>query len=196
MNIGENLKRIRKNKGLTQEQLAKLSNLSKNAIYNYENNKRIPAIDVLGEIADALDIHVTDLLSEDTNSDKSKVVVDLSDKDNLGESYFKLRALSRDKELMNEILSRKIEDVGYFEKLILSIYNNDRIKDFNIDVATEICNLLNSDVMQKELNYSFTDILNDEAYFALMISSIIGTIENNLTFIKNSDKSKKEANKE
>lgn len=196
MNIGENLKRIRKNKGLTQEQLAKLSNLSKNAIYNYENNKRIPAIDVLGEIADALDIHVTDLLSEDMNSDKSKVVVDLSDKDNLGESYFKLRALSRDKELMNEILSRKIEDVGYFEKLILSIYNNDRIKDFNIDVATEICNLLNSDVMQKELNYSFTDILNDEAYFALMISSIIGTIENNLTFIKNSDKSKKEANKE
>lgn len=191
MNIGENLKRIRKNKGLTQEQLAKLSNLSKNAIYNYENNKRIPAIDVLGEIADALDIHVTDLLSEDTNSDKSKVVVDLSDKDNLGESYFKLRALSRDKELMNEILSRKIEDVGYFEKLILSIYNNDRIKDFNIDVATEICNLLNSDVMQKELNYSFTDILNDEAYFALMISSIIGTIENNLIFIQNSDKSKK-----
>ncbi|EPZ53758.1 hypothetical protein H477_4597 [[Clostridium] sordellii ATCC 9714] len=119
----------------------------------------------------------------------------MSDKDKLDESYFKLRALSRDKELMNEILSRKIEDVGYFEKLILSIYNNDRIKDFNIDVATEICNLLNSDVMQKELNYSFTDILNDEAYFALMISSIIGTIENNLTFIQNSDKSKNEDTK-
>lgn len=196
MSIGENIKKYRKKRNLTQGELAQCINKSKSTIQKYEANDTMPPIDTLGEIADALDIHVTDLLSEDTNDDKSKVVIDLSDKDKLDESYFKLRALSRDKELMNEVLNRKIEDVGYFEKLILSIYNNDRIKDFNIDVATEICNLLNSDVMQKELNYSFADILNDEAYFALMISSIIGTIENNLTFIKNSDKSKKEANKE
>lgn len=196
MSIGNNIKKIRNLKGLKQSELAELSDVSRVAIGNYERGERTPNIDILNKIANALDVSITDLLSEDTNNDKSKVVVDLSDKDKLDESYFKLRALSRDKELMNEILSRKIEDVGYFEKLILSIYNNDRIKDFNIDVATEICNLLNSDVMQKELNYSFTDILNDEAYFALMISSIIGTIENNLTFIKNSDKSKKEANKE
>ncbi|MCR1876439.1 helix-turn-helix domain-containing protein [Paraclostridium bifermentans] len=196
MSIGNNIKKIRNLKGLKQSELAELSDVSRVAIGNYERGERTPNVDILNKIANALDVSITDLLSEDTNNDKSKVVVDLSDKDKLDESYFKLRALSRDKELMNEILSRKIEDVGYFEKLILSIYNNDRIKDFNIDVATEICNLLNSDVMQKELNYSFTDILNDEAYFALMISSIIGTIENNLTFIKNSDKSKKEANKE
>ncbi|MCH1964889.1 helix-turn-helix domain-containing protein [Paraclostridium sordellii] len=196
MSIGNNIKKIRNLKGLKQSELAELSDVSRVAIGNYERGERTPNVDILNKIANALDVSITDLLSEDTNNDKSKVVVDLSDKDKLDESYFKLRALSRDKELMNEILSRKIEDVGYFEKLILSIYNNDRIKDFNIDVATEICNLLNSDVMQKELNYSFTDILNDEAYFALMISSIIGTIENNLTFIKNSDKSKKESNKE
>lgn len=196
MNIGENIKKFRKERGLTQKQLAENINKSAITIRKYEANDINTPIDVLGEIAHVLNVDVADLLSEDTNGDKSKVVIDLSDKDKLDESYFKLRALSRDKELMNEVLNRKIEDVGYFEKLILSIYNNDRIKDFNIDVATEICNLLNSDVMQKELNYSFADILNDEAYFALMISSIIGTIENNLTFIKNSDKSKKEANKE
>lgn len=192
MNIGENLKRIRKNKGFTQEQLAKLSNLSKNAIYNYENNKRIPAIDILNKIAAALDVEITDLLAESIDNGKNNITIDLSDEDNLDKAFYKVRALSQDKEFMNDILNKKIEDVGYFEKLILSIYNSDRIKAFNIDVATEICNLLNSDVMQKELNYSFTDILNDEAYFALMISSIIGTIENNLTFIKNSDKSKNE----
>lgn len=196
MNICSNIKKYRLLKKITQKRMSEILNINIRTYQKYESGDINPNMDTLNKIADALGIHITDLLSEDTNDDKSKVVVDLSDKDKLDESYFKLRALSRDKELMNEILSRKIEDVGYFEKLILSIYNNDRIKDFNIDVATEICNLLNSDVMQKELNYSFTDILNDEAYFALMISSIIGTIENNLTFIKNSDKSKKEANKE
>lgn len=158
MNMGENLKRIRKNKGLTQEQLAKLSNLSKNAIYNYENNKRVPAIDILVEIADALGVDITDLLFEDATINE------------------------------NKILNRKIDDTEYFEKLILNTYNNDRIKTFNIDVVKEICNLLNSDIMQKEFNYSFTDILNDEAYFTLIISSIMGTMENNLIFIKNSNK--------
>lgn len=196
MNIGENIKKARESKKISQDKLAKLSNMPRTSLGRYERGERTPNIDILNKIANALGVNITDLLSENTNDDKSKVVIDLSDKDKLGESYFKLRALSHDKEFMNEILSRKIEDVGYFEKLILSIYNNDGIKDFNIDVATEICNLLNSDVMQKELNYSFADILNDEAYFALMISSIIGTIENNLTFIKNSDKSKKESNKE
>lgn len=196
MNICSNIKKYRLLKKITQKRMSEILNINIRTYQKYESGDINPNMDTLNKIADALGIHITDLLSEDTNDDKSKVVVDLSDKDNLDESYFKLRALSHDKEFMNEILNRKIEDVGYFEKLILSIYNNDRIKDFNIDVATEICNLLNSDVMQKELNYSFTDILNDEAYFALMISSIIGTIENNLTFIKNSDKSKKEANKE
>lgn len=192
MNICSNIKKYRLLKKITQKRMSEILNINIRTYQKYESGDINPNMDTLNKIADALGIHITDLLSEDTNGDKSKVVIDLSDKDKLGESYFKLRALSRDKELMNEILSRKIEDVGYFEKLILSIYNNDRIKEFNIDVATEICNLLNSDVMQKELNYSFTDILNDEAYFALMISSIIGTIENNLTFIKNSDKSKSE----
>ena len=192
MNICSNIKKYRLLKKITQKRMSEILNINIRTYQKYESGDINPNMDTLNKIADALGIHITDLLSEDTNDDKSKVVVDLSDKDNLDESYFKLRALSHDKEFMNEV----VFNVGYFEKLILSIYNNDRIKDFNIDVATEICNLLNSDVMQKELNYSFTDILNDEAYFALMISSIIGTIENNLTFIKNSDKSKKEANKE
>lgn len=192
MNICSNIKKYRLLKKITQKRMSEILNINIRTYQKYESGDINPNMDTLNKIADALGIHITDLLSEDTNGDKSKVVIDLSNKENLDESYFKLRALSQDKDFMDEILNRKIEDVGYFEKLILSIYNSDRIKAFNIDVATEICNLLNSDVMQKELNYSFTDILNDEAYFALMISSIIGTIENNLTFIKNSDKSKNE----
>lgn len=192
MNIGENIKKAREYKKISQDKLAKLSNIPRTSLGRYERGERTPNIDVLNKIAAALGVEITDLLAESIDNGKNNITIDLSDEDNLDKAFYKVRALSQDKEFMNDILSKKIEDVGYFEKLILSIYNSDRIKAFNIDVATEICNLLNSDVMQKELNYSFTDILNDEAYFALMISSIIGTIENNLTFIKNSDKSKNE----
>ncbi|WP_170075071.1 helix-turn-helix domain-containing protein [Paraclostridium dentum] len=192
MNIGENIKKAREYKKISQDKLAKLSNIPRTSLGRYERGERTPNIDVLNKIAAALGVEITDLLAESIDNGKNNITIDLSDEDNLDKAFYKVRALSRDDEFMNDILNKKIEDVGYFEKLILSIYNSDRIKAFNIDVATEICNLLNSDVMQKELNYSFTDILNDEAYFALMISSIIGTIENNLTFIKNSDKSKNE----
>lgn len=192
MNIGENIKKAREYKKISQDKLAKLSNIPRTSLGRYERGERTPNIDILNKIAAALDVEITDLLAESIDNGKNNITIDLSDEDNLDKAFYKVRALSQDKEFMNDILNKKIEDVGYFEKLILSIYNSDRIKAFNIDVATEICNLLNSDVMQKELNYSFTDILNDEAYFALMISSIIGTIENNLTFIKNSDKSKNE----
>lgn len=62
MNIGESIKKYRKEKGLTQTELAIKSNLSKNAIYNYENNKRTPNIDMLNKIAIALNVSLERLL--------------------------------------------------------------------------------------------------------------------------------------
>jgi transcriptional regulator with XRE-family HTH domain len=192
MNICSNIKKYRLLKKITQKRMSEILNINIRTYQKYESGDINPNMNTLNKIAAALDVEITDLLAESIDNGKNNITIDLSNEDNLDKAFYKVRALSQDKEFMNDILSKKIEDVGYFEKLILSIYNSDRIKAFNIDVATEICNLLNSDVMQKELNYSFTDILNDEAYFALMISSIISTIENNLTFIKNSDKSKNE----
>lgn len=156
MNVGKNIKRIRKNKGLTQEQVAKLSNVSKNAIYNYENDKRCPDINVLGKIADALGVSTNDILFEDVDSNE------------------------------HEVLNKKTYDEGYLNKLILNIHDNDKLSKFSIDVITEVCNLLNSDVMQKEFKYSFDDIVNNESYLTLIILSLIGTIDNNIAFIKSS----------
>ncbi len=64
MNLGENIKKYRKEKGLTQTELAIKSDLSKNAIYNYENNKRVPNIDILNKIASALQIQINQLLGD------------------------------------------------------------------------------------------------------------------------------------
>ncbi|HBF3532403.1 TPA: helix-turn-helix transcriptional regulator [Clostridioides difficile] len=55
MAIGENIKILRKSKGLTQKELAEKANISQNAIYNYENGKSTPNAKMLKKLADALE---------------------------------------------------------------------------------------------------------------------------------------------
>ena len=66
MTVGQNIKYFRKKLKLTQEQLAKNSGLSRNAIYNYENGRRSPDIKTLNKIAEAFGISPNELLGLDT----------------------------------------------------------------------------------------------------------------------------------
>lgn len=50
-NLGQNLKHLRKRKGMTQEQFGEIFGLTKSAIVNYEIGIRKIPIDVLYEIA-------------------------------------------------------------------------------------------------------------------------------------------------
>lgn len=65
MDIGENIKELRNKNNLTQEELATKTGLSKNAIWNYENNKRKPNIEILNKIANALNVTVNDLIGNE-----------------------------------------------------------------------------------------------------------------------------------
>lgn len=56
--LGENIRQMRKMKGLTQEELAEKSNLSTMSIRRYESGKRIITEIVLGRIANALDVGI------------------------------------------------------------------------------------------------------------------------------------------
>lgn len=60
--IGDNIKKYRKNKKMTQEQLSKEVGISKNGLWNYENNVRDVPASVLNKIADVLRISTDDLL--------------------------------------------------------------------------------------------------------------------------------------
>jgi transcriptional regulator with XRE-family HTH domain len=65
MTIGNQIKIYRNKLKLTQEELATKSGLSRNAIYNYENEKRSPDLKVLTNIAEALNITINDLIEND-----------------------------------------------------------------------------------------------------------------------------------
>ena len=62
MNLGKNITRLRKKRGLTQEQFASLLNVSVGAVSKWENDVNRPDIDMLPSIADVFQISVDVLL--------------------------------------------------------------------------------------------------------------------------------------
>lgn len=71
MILGKKIRFYRKKLNLSQEELAKKCNLSRNAIYNYENNKRTPTMSILITIAKNLNLSPTDLLNNIYNVETS-----------------------------------------------------------------------------------------------------------------------------
>lgn len=59
-----NLRVIRKQKGLSQEQLAELTNIDRVSISMYETGKKNPNVDRLKRLAKALDVSTDELLGE------------------------------------------------------------------------------------------------------------------------------------
>lgn len=64
MSFGNNLKKIRQDCNLTQEELAKKIDTSRSNIANYENNKNMPSIDVLSKLSKVLDCSIDYLLGK------------------------------------------------------------------------------------------------------------------------------------
>ena len=67
--FGENLRRIRKSRGLTQRALAEVVGLNKNHIYNLENGRYLPRICTARRVADGLGVPMAELL-RDKNTTK------------------------------------------------------------------------------------------------------------------------------
>lgn len=76
MALAENLKLLRKRRGLTQQQLADLSGVSCNSIINYETNRRnSPPISILNKLARALETSVDTLTADKIEFRKERVYV-------------------------------------------------------------------------------------------------------------------------
>lgn len=60
--VGKNIKKIRKEKNLTQDELAERLHCTRQTISNYENGKSEPDIELLIEIAGVLGVEINDLI--------------------------------------------------------------------------------------------------------------------------------------
>lgn len=67
--IGEFLKYLRKNKGLTQEQLAEHFCVSSRTVSRWENGNNMPDIDILIELADFYEVDIRELIDGERKSE-------------------------------------------------------------------------------------------------------------------------------
>ena len=67
MSIGETIKKIRKEKGYTQKQLAEISGLATITLQQYESGKRTPQLEQLLKLSHALEVNIGTLLEDYDN---------------------------------------------------------------------------------------------------------------------------------
>lgn len=61
--IGQRICYLRRNKGMTQEQLADVLNIGANHMYRIESGKRVPSIDLYQEISEYFGVSIDFLLT-------------------------------------------------------------------------------------------------------------------------------------
>jgi transcriptional regulator with XRE-family HTH domain len=79
MTIGDKIKDIRKQKGMTQKELAKRVGISEMSMVNYEKNRRVPTIEIVKRIAEVLGVTSSILMDANTamtNGDRIRAMSD------------------------------------------------------------------------------------------------------------------------
>lgn len=145
MNVGENLKRIRKDKGLTQEKLSELTKISITSIQRYELGKRQPTIQAVNKFAEALGVSINELFN--SNYDKSKYELEEALLNGAGDIFRLVSTFEN---------SAKEESVKSFRNLI-EVLDWKAFKDINDD---DIYDVVNSHELYNYLRFLFFEKLN------------------------------------
>ena len=112
MEFKDKLKEIRKDRNLTQEQIAKQANISVRTIANYESGKREPNVEILFKICNALNIEIHDLFD---NNDIAEINKNKNSK--IDETYSILKEIDTSLlEIKNKELKRCYERIDMLEK--------------------------------------------------------------------------------
>lgn len=106
-NVGENIKKFRKLKGLTQKELAEKLGITQQSVAQYERTNKLPKLETLLYIAGALDITLNGLLFGESDLESEKALEKAMEetakwndkivKRALIEHYNKLNKLGREK---------------------------------------------------------------------------------------------------
>ena len=90
MSIGQNIRKIRKEKGITQKKLSELCGIAEVTIRKYEAEKFIPKVPQVERIAKGLDVSPFDIMGVDywdTTIDTGQLAKEVSALDSVGSAY-------------------------------------------------------------------------------------------------------------
>ena len=142
MNIGNNVKELRKVRKLTQKQLGELINKGERTVQKYEKGDILPPIDVLLKISDVLKFPYLDLI-KDTEYDnlKGKETVDIPLNSSTGIRLSlkdaMINQVGEAKELSEEILMLLEKPTDKEKEIILNLvkYYNGEIYNYKYDLS-------------------------------------------------------------
>lgn len=201
MSIGENIKKLRKNKGLSQKQLAEILNLSEITIRRYEKCSNIPTIETLDKIAIALDVPLNELLGTNatTNDIGRKITLEqsindvsheeLAEKTGIDEKHLRViksGQINPTQKELNKIANALGLPLSYFIKNLASAFDDEVIQDEHEPIELIVKYGIDKEKMTRDELYSLinfyinkTSILSKEKSIAIQkleaITEIINT---------------------
>jgi transcriptional regulator with XRE-family HTH domain len=114
MLLSKRLKELRKNSGMTQDELGKLINVTKVSICCYEKGTRTPTLETLIDLARVFGVDVNYLIGNDnyiiSDSNKKYGLVASNEEINL------LKELRLNKKIYNRLLEEPKRTIEYLEK--------------------------------------------------------------------------------
>lgn len=78
MSFGHRLRKLRNEKKLKQEDLAKIINISKSSVGMYERNEREPSFEVIKRISDYFNVSIDYLINGENSNDDSLFFFDMN----------------------------------------------------------------------------------------------------------------------
>lgn len=95
--FGQRFQRLRKNAGLTQEDVATKLNITAQAVSKWENDVSAPDISVLVELSDILNVTLNELLGKQTETQ----FVPAEQRKDINDMSFRIKVLSKDGDKVN-----------------------------------------------------------------------------------------------
>ena len=201
MSIGENIKKLRKNKGLSQKQLAEILNLSEITIRRYEKCSNIPTIETLDKIAIALDVPLNELLGTNaTTNDIGRKIIsaqslnnisheELAEKTRIDEKHLRViksGQINPTQKELNKIANALGLPLSYFIKKLASAFDDEVIQDEHEPIELIVKYGIDKEVMTRDELYSLinfyvnkTSMLSKEKADAIQKLEAITEIINN-----------------
>ena len=102
MNVGENIRKYRKDKGMTQKELGDLLGKTQRTIQAYEKDEVIPPLSVINKLSDIFDIDYADLIGGKERKGL-KVTVKLTETDIVENIIRMLKQVALDKRIDKSI---------------------------------------------------------------------------------------------
>ena len=76
--IGEKIKKIRKNRKISQEKLAEMISMNQRSILRIENAQSLPTIETLQKISNVLNVNITDFFENEELKNKEEIIADIN----------------------------------------------------------------------------------------------------------------------